>query len=73
MDLCDHESLSKIFKKIDFDSVCNLAAQAGVRYSLEQPREYINSNIIGFLIFSKHVKNLILKIYLMHPVHLCVA
>ena len=36
MDLCDHESLSKIFKKIDFDSVCNLAAQAGVRYSLEQ-------------------------------------
>jgi UDP-glucuronate 4-epimerase len=48
MDLCDYESLSKIFKKIDFDSVCNLAAQAGVRYSLEQPREYINSNIIGF-------------------------
>ena len=47
-DLCDHEALNQLFHDSQFDAVCNLAAQAGVRYSLEQPREYINSNIIGF-------------------------
>lgn len=40
--------LEKIFKEENFDAVCNLAAQAGVRYSLTNPKAYINSNIIGF-------------------------
>ena len=44
----DKESLDKIFKKEKPDAVCNLAAQAGVRYSLENPDAYIQSNIVGF-------------------------
>ncbi|MGB0867939.1 MAG: NAD-dependent epimerase/dehydratase family protein, partial [Granulosicoccaceae bacterium] len=38
-----------LFKTEKFDKVCHLAAQAGVRYSLENPHAYINSNITGFL------------------------
>ncbi len=48
MDLNDKQGLSDLFKKESFDAVCNLAAQAGVRYSLENPDSYIESNIIGF-------------------------
>ncbi|GGW50884.1 NAD-dependent epimerase [Arenibacter certesii] len=40
--------LSVIFKTHKFDKVCHLAAQAGVRYSLENPDAYINSNLVGF-------------------------
>ncbi|MEK9612633.1 MAG: NAD-dependent epimerase [Flavobacteriaceae bacterium] len=46
--LNDKEQLKKIFEDHDIDAVCNLAAQAGVRYSLENPSAYIESNIIGF-------------------------
>jgi UDP-glucuronate 4-epimerase len=49
MDISNHEQLAKLFKKEKFDIVCNLAAQAGVRYSLENPSAYIESNIVGFL------------------------
>ena len=45
----DREALPKLFKTYEFDSVCNLAAQAGVRYSIENPEAYIDSNITGFL------------------------
>ena len=45
----DSVEVSKIFKKEKFDIVCNLAAQAGVRYSIENPQVYIDSNIQGFL------------------------
>ena len=38
----------KLFSKQKFDVVCNLAAQAGVRYSIQEPRKYIESNISGF-------------------------
>ena len=41
--------LPKVFEKEKFDIVCNLAAQAGVRYSLENPETYIDSNVVGFL------------------------
>ena len=44
----EKESLDKIFKKEKPDAVCNLAAQAGVRYSIENPDVYIQSNIVGF-------------------------
>ncbi len=47
IDISD-EKLKDIFKKEKFDAVCNLAAQAGVRYSIENPSEYIHSNIVGF-------------------------
>ena len=49
MDLIDKTSLNKIFREESFDVVCNLAAQAGVRYSLENPQEYLKSNIDAFL------------------------
>ncbi|NOX85374.1 MAG: NAD-dependent epimerase/dehydratase family protein, partial [Chlorobi bacterium] len=49
MNLEDSKELSDLFVSEKFDKVCNLAAQAGVRYSLENPHTYINSNIVGFL------------------------
>jgi UDP-glucuronate 4-epimerase len=45
----DLETIEKLFTVERFDKVVNLAAQAGVRYSLENPHAYINSNIVGFL------------------------
>jgi UDP-glucuronate 4-epimerase len=45
----DKEHLFGLFKREKFDKVINLAAQAGVRYSLENPHSYIDSNIYGFL------------------------
>ena len=48
-DIEDHQILNKIFDKHEFDAVINLAAQAGVRYSLVNPRAYINTNIMGFM------------------------
>lgn len=45
----DAQAMTKIFDRYKFDYVVNLAAQAGVRYSLENPRSYILSNIDGFL------------------------
>lgn len=49
MGLEDREALPKLFAEQGFDTVCNLAAQAGVRYSLENPEAYIDSNVVGFL------------------------
>lgn len=49
LDLTDQDNLRKLFQKHKFDAVCNLAAQAGVRYSLINPDAYIESNIKGFL------------------------
>jgi len=46
--LADKELVDKTFKKYEFDIVVNLAAQAGVRYSIDHPDIYIESNIIGF-------------------------
>jgi UDP-glucuronate 4-epimerase len=48
LDLCDHKGLDDVFKYYTPVKVINLAAQAGVRYSLENPLAYINSNIVGF-------------------------
>ena len=49
MDLSDSDSIKKLFEAEKFDIVVNLAAQAGVRYSLKNPAAYIQSNIDGFL------------------------
>jgi UDP-glucuronate 4-epimerase len=49
MNLEDREQLNQLFEQEKFDKVCNLAAQAGVRYSLKNPHAYINSNIVGFI------------------------
>lgn len=49
MNLEDTEGVNNLFKDQKFDLVCNLAAQAGVRYSIENPKAYIDSNINGFI------------------------
>ncbi len=49
LNLEDDTNISKLFDKEGFDKVIHLAAQAGVRYSIENPRTYIDCNIVGFL------------------------
>lgn len=49
MKLEDQAAIESLFKEYAFDRVIHLAAQAGVRYSIDHPREYIDSNIVGFL------------------------
>ena len=48
LDLTERDELNKLFETEKFDVVCNLAAQAGVRYSIDHPFTYIESNIVGF-------------------------
>ena len=47
-DIEDKKLITEIFESYKFDGVINLAAQAGVRYSIENPHAYLNSNILGF-------------------------
>jgi len=49
MNLEDRTELPKLFEKYNFDIVINLAAQAGVRYSIENPMAYVDSNLVGFV------------------------
>ena len=56
-DLNDNKKLSEIFKIHKFQKVVNLAAQAGVRYSIENPLAYINSNIVGFAHILENCRN----------------
>lgn len=49
IDLADRAAMEKLFAAEKFDKVINLAAQAGVRYSIENPHSYIDSNIVGFM------------------------
>ena len=49
LDLADREGMERLFAKQKFDKVVHLAAQAGVRYSLENPHSYVNSNVVGTL------------------------
>lgn len=49
LDLENRNELPQLFDKFNFDVVCNLAAQAGVRYSIENPSVYIDANVVGFL------------------------
>lgn len=64
LDISDYEALRGVFERENISQVCNLAAQAGVRYSLENPFAYMQSNVQGFLnlleILRHHeVKNLV--------------
>ena len=49
VNLEDSQTINKLFETQKFDAVCNLAAQAGVRYSIENPHAYIQSNVVGFM------------------------
>lgn len=53
----DDENMEKLFADEKFDMVCHLAAQAGVRYSIEKPLKYIHSNVIGFTNILEASKN----------------
>ncbi len=64
VDISNEEKVNTLFSNYKIDKVCHLAAQAGVRYSLENPLQYIDSNIRGFVIvlecMRKHnVKNIV--------------
>jgi len=48
MDMADRDAMAALFKEQQFNRVMNLAAQAGVRYSLENPLAYVDSNLVGF-------------------------
>tara|TARA_Y100000996_G_scaffold400666_1_gene370882 strand:+ start:2375 stop:3382 length:1008 start_codon:yes stop_codon:yes gene_type:complete len=48
LDICDFDSLQKLFDEYKPNIVIHLAAQVGVRYSLENPRSYIDTNLVGF-------------------------
>lgn len=48
LDLADQQGMESLFAEHSFDVVVNLAAQAGVRYSIENPRAYVDSNLVGF-------------------------
>ena len=47
LDLADREGMERLFAEENFERVVHLAAQAGVRYSIEAPRSYIDSNLTG--------------------------
>ena len=49
LDLADRKGMENLFKEEQFDAVMHLAAQAGVRYSIENPHVYIESNVMGFM------------------------
>ena len=66
MDIADKEALDALFSEESFDAVVNLAAQAGVRYSITNPYAYLQSNLVGFLNILEACRN--------HPVkHLVFA
>jgi UDP-glucuronate 4-epimerase len=48
-DLADRQAMQRVFASGRFDAIVNLAAQAGVRYSLENPHAYVDANVVGFL------------------------
>ena len=48
LDIADRAGMAALFKREKFDAVMNLAAQAGVRYSIENPHAYIDANVVGF-------------------------
>ncbi|MGE3316994.1 MAG: NAD-dependent epimerase, partial [Planctomycetaceae bacterium] len=48
-DLADRDAIPTLFRREKFDVVINLAAQAGVRYSLQNPHAYVDSNLVGFV------------------------
>jgi len=57
LDLCDNNSIDRLFASEKFDRVIHLAAQAGVRFSIEKPFTYTESNITGFLTILEGCRN----------------
>lgn len=57
LDVADRSAMEELFASNEFDAVVHLAAQAGVRYSIEQPHVYMESNIVGFLNILEGIRN----------------
>ncbi|HCR85235.1 MAG TPA: capsular biosynthesis protein CpsI [Alphaproteobacteria bacterium] len=57
MDISDYEKLATFFKENDFDIIIHLAAQAGVRYSIQKPFAYVESNLIGQMNMLECIRN----------------
>ena len=49
IDIADRGAMARLFESHRFDAVVNLAAQAGVRYSLQNPHAYVDANVVGFV------------------------
>lgn len=49
LDIADRDGVARLFRENRFDAVMNLAAQAGVRYSLQNPHAYVDANLVGFV------------------------
>ena len=64
IDIANSESVINNFKKNKYDVVINLAAQAGVRHSIKKPRDYVNSNLLGFFNILDASKNIDVKHFL---------
>ena len=60
-DISDYNTINNIFKNHKFNKICHLAAQAGIRYSLENPLEYEKSNILGTLVMLEMAKKYNIK------------
>jgi UDP-glucuronate 4-epimerase len=60
-DLLDESAIINLFKAEQFDVAVNLAAQAGVRYSIENPKAYVDSNILGFFNLLENCRNYKIK------------
>ena len=63
LDILELDSLEKIFTTFQPDKVVNLAAQAGVRYSIENPHAYIESNVKGFMNILECCRNFSIKFH----------
>jgi len=55
-DICDADLVQRLFAEGSFDAVCHLAAQAGVRYSVESPQSYAQANVVGTLTLLEAMK-----------------
>lgn len=67
-DLSDKKAIDALFSRYQPEIVVNLAAQAGVRYSITHPDAYIQSNLVGFSISLRHVVIILLSIWYMRRV-----
>ena len=61
IDIENQSSIKNVFKENNFDAVINLAAQAGVRYSIKNPHKYVETNVLGFLNILDECKNMKIK------------
>ena len=66
VDMADRDGMERLFADYDFDVVVNLAAQAGVRYSLQNPHAYVDSNIVGFVNLLECCRTAASAIWCMH-------